>query len=188
MVLEASTGVCRPSDLAHLVLRTKDLPRLVEFYRNFLNAKITHSSDLITFITWDHEHHRLAIVNDPNAVPRPENAVGMDHFALTFDSLADLLQSYKARKELGIEPIHCMNHGMSTSMYYRDPDGNKIETQVDAFDTKEDAVRYMMSAEFARDPRGSRFDPEDLVKRFEAGEDEKNLMKRRAAVHAGEKL
>ncbi|KAJ0160244.1 Biphenyl-2,3-diol 1,2-dioxygenase 2 [Colletotrichum tanaceti] len=174
----APTGVCRPSALAHLVLRTKDLPRLVEFYRVFLDAKITYSSDLITFITWDHEHHRLAIINDPDAVPRPENAVGMDHFALEFDSLADLLQSYKARKELGIEPVRCTNHGMSTSMYYRDPDGNKIETQVDAFETKEEAVRYMTGAEFAEDPLGTTFDPDDLVKRFEAGEDKEDLMKR----------
>ncbi|OHE92933.1 glyoxalase/Bleomycin resistance protein/Dioxygenase [Colletotrichum orchidophilum] len=180
MALKVSTGVCKPSELAHLVLRSKNPERIVEFYQKFLNAKITASSNLITFLTWDHEHHRLAILNDPSAVPRQDNTVGMDHFALTFDSLGDLLQSYKARKEMGIEPVYCVNHGMSTSMYYKDPDGGKIETQVDTFETKEDAVAYMMSAEFGSDPRGPRFDPEELLKRFEAGEDEKSLMKRDA--------
>ncbi|KAJ0325544.1 hypothetical protein COL5a_007353 [Colletotrichum fioriniae] len=180
MAIQASTGVCKPSELAHLVLRTANPDKLVSFYQTFLDAKITASSPLITFLTWDHEHHRLAILNDPTAVPRQDNTVGMDHFALTFDSLGDLLQSYKARRDLGIEPIWCVNHGMSTSMYYRDPDGGKIETQVDVFETKEDAVAYMTSAEFGEDPRGPRFDPEEMVKRFEAGEDEKSLMKRTA--------
>ncbi|GKT42934.1 biphenyl-2,3-diol 1,2-dioxygenase 3 [Colletotrichum spaethianum] len=180
MALKASQVACRPSELAHFVLRSKNPQQLVEFYKNFLNAKITHSSDLITFMTWDHEHHRLAVLNDPNAVPKPENAVGVDHLALTFDSLGHLLQAYKARKEFGIEPAYCANHGMSTSMYYKDPDGNKIENQVDAFETKEDAIQYMMNAEFTEDPRGPRFDPEELLKRYEAGEDEKSLMKRGA--------
>ncbi|KAK1621794.1 glyoxalase/Bleomycin resistance protein/Dioxygenase [Colletotrichum phormii] len=180
MAITASTGICKPSELAHLVLRTANPDKLISFYQTFLNAKITASSPLITFLTWDHEHHRLAILNDPTAVPRQDNAVGVDHFALTFDSLGDLLQSYKARKDMGIEPVWCVNHGMSTSMYYRDPDGGKVETQVDAFETKEDAIAYMLSAEFGDDPRGARFDPEEMVKRFEAGEDEKSLMKRSA--------
>ncbi|KAF9872450.1 biphenyl-2, 3-diol 1, 2-dioxygenase 2 [Colletotrichum karsti] len=177
MALKPS-GVLRPSELAHLVLRSNDAKRLVEFYTKFLNARVVHSSELITFLTWDHEHHRLAILNDPTAVPKPENVCGMDHFALTFDSLGDLLQSYRSRKEMGIEPAYCVHHGMSTSMYYRDPDGNKIETQVDAYEKPEDALEFMKSAEFAKDPRGPRFDPEEMLRRFEAGEDEKDLILR----------
>ncbi|EFQ25761.1 glyoxalase/Bleomycin resistance protein/Dioxygenase superfamily protein [Colletotrichum graminicola] len=178
MALESSPIACRPSELAHFVLRTKNSQQLIDFYQNFLNARITHSTDIITFMTWDHEHHRFAILKDPNAVPKQDNAVGVDHFALTFDSLGQLLQAYKTRKEAGIEPAYCVNHGVSMSMYYKDPDGNKIENQVDAFETKEEAIQYMASAEFTRDPRGPTFDPEELLRRFEAGEDEKILMKR----------
>ncbi|KAK2000702.1 Glyoxalase/Bleomycin resistance protein/Dihydroxybiphenyl dioxygenase [Colletotrichum falcatum] len=179
MALTDSPGACRPSELAHFVLRSRDKQRLTEFYQNFLNAKVTHSSEYITFLTWDHEHHRLAIVNDPNAVPKQDNQVGFDHFALTYDSLGHLLQAYKARKAVGIEPAICVQHGISTSMYYKDPDGNKIENQVHALKTNEEAIAYMMtSEEFAENPRGPQFDPEELLKRFEAGEDEKSLMKR----------
>ncbi|KAK2018601.1 glyoxalase/Bleomycin resistance protein/Dioxygenase superfamily protein [Colletotrichum eremochloae] len=180
MALKASPVACRPSELAHFVLRTKNPQKLIEFYQNFLNATITHSSDLITFMTWDHEHHRFAILNDPNAVPKQDNAVGVDHFALTFGSLGQLLQAYKTRKEIGIEPAYCVHHGMSISMYYKDPDGNKIENQVDTFKTKEEAMQYMTSAEFAKNPRGPDYNPEELLKRFEAGEDETTLMKRGA--------
>ncbi|KAK1983928.1 glyoxalase/Bleomycin resistance protein/Dioxygenase superfamily protein [Colletotrichum cereale] len=183
MPLKASQEACRPSELAHFVLRSKNPQKLIEFYQNFLNAKVNHSSDLITFMTWDHEHHRFAILNDPDAVPKQDiDTVGVDHLALTYDSLEHLLQAYKTRKEVGIEPAYCVNHGMSTSMYYKDPDGNKIENQVDVFKTKEEAVQYMTGADFTKDPRGPRFDPEELLRRFEAGEDEKSLMKRESLV------
>ncbi|KAH0423213.1 biphenyl-2,3-diol 1,2-dioxygenase 2 [Colletotrichum kahawae] len=182
----APSGVSRPSELAHLVLRTNNAKRLVDFYTKFLNARVVHGSELITFLTWDHEHHRLAILHDATATPRPENSCGMDHFALTFDSLGALLTSYRARKEMGFEPAYCVHHGMSTSMYYRDPDGNKIETQVDAYEKPEDAVAFMMSAEFAKDPRGPRFDPDEMLRRFEAGEDEKTLMVRGAVPPVSE--
>ncbi|OLN81842.1 Biphenyl-2,3-diol 1,2-dioxygenase 3 [Colletotrichum chlorophyti] len=173
-----SGGVCRPSQLAHFVLRTRNPQKLLEFYQKFLNANLVHSNDLLAFLTWDHEHHRLAILHDPNATPRQENTCGVDHISLSFDSLGDLLQSYRARKEVGIEPIYCRNHGMSTSMYYKDPDGNKIETQVDVFEKLEDAISFMKSADFSHDPRGPHFDPEEMLRRYEAGEDEKSLMKR----------
>jgi hypothetical protein len=46
-------------------------------------------------------------------------------------------------------------------MYYTDPDGNRIETQVDNFDTIEEANAYMASTAFAENPIGIDFDPDD---------------------------
>lgn len=42
------------------------------------------------------------------------------------------------------------NHGPTTSLYYRDPDGNQIETQVDNFETAEEATAFMNSPELRR--------------------------------------
>lgn len=64
------------------------------------------------------------------------------------------------------------------SIYYHDPDGNMLETQVDAFDTPEAATDFMMSKAFEENPFGADFDPEDFIKRIKAGEDEQTLMKR----------
>jgi len=36
-------------------------------------------------------------------------------------------------RELDILPVMCLDHGMTISMYYADPDGNGVEIQVDAF-------------------------------------------------------
>lgn len=71
-----------------------------------------------------------------------------------------------------------MNHGPTTSLYYRDPDGNKIETQVDNFETVEEAGKFFLTKEFAENPVGTDFDAEDLIRRLRSGEDRKSILKR----------
>ena len=76
---------------------------------------------------------------------------------------------------MGLPPIWCVNHGPTTSIYYKDPDGNVLETQVDNFDTAEEANGFMATEESARNPIGTDFDPEVLIERLRAGEDERGL-------------
>jgi hypothetical protein len=77
-----------------------------------------------------------------------------------------------------MEPYWCINHGPTISLYNRDPDGNNLETQVDCFDTPEEATAYMMSPEFAENPLGVDYDPEEMIKRIESGESWHSLRKR----------
>jgi hypothetical protein len=53
------------------------------------------------------------------------------------------------------------NHGPTTSLYYRDPDGNKIELQVDNFDTPDDANLFMSGSDYVANPIGSDFAADD---------------------------
>ena len=71
-----------------------------------------------------------------------------------------------------------MNHGPTTSIYYRDPDDNKIETQVNNFDTIKDADDFMKGRLFSENPIDTDFDPNDLVKRLKAGESDTILKER----------
>lgn len=64
-------------------------------------------------------------------------------------------------------------------MYYRDPDGNQLETQVDNFENAEEATAMMGSAEFTENSVGTDFDPEELCAAIERGEDEAALKVRR---------
>jgi len=68
-------------------------------------------------------------------------------------------------------PVH---HGTTLSLYYTDPDGNRMEFQVDC-GTVEEAKALMETPEFAANPVGVMFDPDDLLMRFERGEDEAAL-------------
>ncbi|KAL0263645.1 hypothetical protein SLS55_002626 [Diplodia seriata] len=69
--------------------------------------------------------------------------------------------------------------GRTTSMYYvGDPDGNEIETQVDNFGSADAANTYMGSDALRANPIGAEFDPDELVRRLEAGEDKREIKKR----------
>ncbi|OJD29718.1 glyoxalase bleomycin resistance protein dioxygenase protein [Diplodia corticola] len=174
------TVVTRPAYLAHIVLQTQpsNYQAMTSFYKTFLNATISHENDFISFLTYDSEHHRVAIIAVRTVGPKAANTSGLRHFAFTFATLEDLALAYLQRKANGIVPLWCVNHGPTTSMYYADPDGNEVETQVDNFDSADEANAYMRSDEFRTNPIGAEFDPEELVRRLKAGEDERVIKKR----------
>lgn len=174
----AGKEVVRPSYLAHVVLRTNNLKPMVDFYKIFLNAHASFENDFISFLTYDHEHHRIAILQVPGTAPKQPQSCGLEHIAFTYDKLDDLALSYRQRKANGIMPVWSINHGATTSIYYQDPDGNQLETQVDNFSTNEGIAQWLVSKEFAENPIGTDFDPEDLVKRLQAGEDHESIKKR----------
>lgn len=174
----SDTSILRPSGLAHVVFRTANISALVEFWSTFLGAERVFENEFIAFLRYDEEHHRVAIINDQSTVPRPATAAGLHHVAFTYDTLQGLLKAWHLRVQLGIKPTWCVNHGPTTSIYYKDPDGNSIETQVDNFDTVEEANEFMTSRYFQENPIGVDIHPDELLRRLEAGEDEKVIKKR----------
>jgi catechol-2,3-dioxygenase len=173
--------VTRPKYLAHVVLKTsttETYKAMVDFYKIFLNATASYENDYLSFLTYDEEHHRIAIAIFPGTIERNHASSGMAHVAFAFDSLQDLALAYRQRKKHGILPFWSVNHGPTTSIYYKDPDGNEIETQVDNFDTNEEVDEFMTSPAFVNNPIGVDFDPEDLIKRLNSGEAESSIKKR----------
>ncbi|KAK8200359.1 glyoxalase/Bleomycin resistance protein/Dioxygenase superfamily protein [Phyllosticta capitalensis] len=168
-----------PSFLAHVVLQTStaNFDAMVHFYTTMLSAQHTYTTPTAAFMTYDEEHHRLAILASPDVQPKDPKTAGLRHIAFSYDTLADLVAGYKGRKAAGFEPVWCVDHGISTSMYYEDPDGNRLECQVDNM-SKEEAIRYMASETFTKNPLGVDYQPEELVKRFESGEEWVGFLKR----------
>jgi catechol-2,3-dioxygenase len=101
---------------------------------------------------------------------------GLHHIAFTLESLGDLLDTYARLKAEGITPFWCINHGVTTSMYYRDPDNNQVELLIDNFATAREGQAFMKSQSFAKNPVGIEYDPDDFVARFRAGATAKDLM------------
>ncbi|OJD28863.1 glyoxalase bleomycin resistance protein dioxygenase protein [Diplodia corticola] len=167
-----TTKVISPIRLAHVVLRTRpeSFANMVAFYKAFLGAETSHQNDFISFMTYDEEHHRIAIVAMPDIGPKDAKTAGLEHIAFTFSTVHDLLTAYTQRKALGIAPVWCVNHGPTLSIYYRDPDGNHIETQVDVFDTPDETNAYMLDPAFAENPIGVDFDPDETIRKLGSGE------------------
>ena len=167
-----------PAHLAHVLLKTTKLDEMIDFYVQFTGGKVAFRGKSMAFIAYDEEHHRIAIGAMPNTTPKDHRSSGLEHIAFTYDNLDDLVLSYEQRKKLGMHPIWCVNHGPTTSIYYQDPDGNHLETQVDNFDTAEETTEYMMLPEFAENSVGFDFDPEELAARVRSGEDHKSIKRR----------
>ncbi|KAF2242266.1 Glyoxalase/Bleomycin resistance protein/Dihydroxybiphenyl dioxygenase [Trematosphaeria pertusa] len=176
--LPSNPKVISPTTLAHVVLQTPQLEKMRHFYTTFLGGHVVHSAPFLVFITYDEEHHRIALLSQPHITAKAPSTAGLHHIAFTFPNLSALLTAYMQRKKHGIEPAWCVNHGPTSSIYYKDPDGNSIETQVDNFERVEDATEYMKGPAFEKNPIGVAFVPEEWIERLRNGESEEALMQR----------
>ena len=187
MVRTLPTAPVSPYKLAHAVLRTAHLDETIRHYQLLLNARIVHDQRPYgAALTYDEEHHRLAFVAVPAQaadaagegirVADAAGAVGLDfsvapgleHLAFVFESLGALLCTYVRAKAAGFKPVYCMNHGATVSIYYADPDGHKNEMMIETM-PMELADEWIHSPEFAANPVGWPFDPDELLAGYEAG-------------------
>ena len=171
-------GEVKPSKLAHVVLRTKNLEAMTRWYLKVLNARLALGTPAISFIAFDEEHHRIAIAQVDATTSRFENQPGMDHIAFTYASLGELLSTYVRLRDSDIVPRWSINHGVTTSFYYVDPDGNRVELQIDNFETDEDLQFYFQNdPDFAKNTLGAPFDPDRLIEAYDAGTPMRQLLK-----------
>lgn len=169
-----------PAKMAHMVIRTRHFSEVVEWYKTVLQSKIVFESERVAFLTFDDEHHRIAIARSPEIENYNPKSAGIDHVAYSYSSLSDLIYTYERLKSLGIDPYWCINHGPTTSLYYKDPDGVRVELQVDNA-AAVDPRAFFHSDVFANNPVGVEFDPDVLTARFHAGVNEADLMKQGSA-------
>lgn len=170
-----------PVKLAHYVIRAKKFQEMLAWYRKVFHLKTSFEAPMIAFLTYDEEHHRIAFLNTEH-LPAPDTMrTGIDHVAFTYGNIGDLLGNFERLAKDGIRPFWCINHGMSTSMYYRDPDGNEIELQVDNFPTMEACKAWFASPAFAANPIGVQFDPDALLAKLRGGVPERELLQQGAA-------
>jgi catechol-2,3-dioxygenase len=167
-----------PSKLAHIVLRTKsNFDAMVKWYCVVLGAKIVfNAGGRLIFLSYDDEHHRIAIAASEALAERPPSSAGLDHIAFTYEDIEALLATYARLKQVGISPFVCVNHGPTTSLYYHDPDQNRIELQVDNFADMNEATT-LMQEQFSINPVGLEFDPDELLARLHSGVDPAELIR-----------
>lgn len=169
-----------PAKLAHLVIQSHDPGGLAKWYADLLGAKIVFESPAITLVTYDEEHHRIGFATLPPAegtmTHRVAGQPGISHFAFGYESIKALLECYEAATKRGQEPVVSIHHGMTMSFYWKDPDGNNVETFVECLPDAQAAMDYMNSPEFVRNPVGQPLDGEALLARMRAGATDEELM------------
>jgi catechol 2,3-dioxygenase len=149
----------------HVNLKTARLGEMIDWYEVAVGMRVNFRDDVIAFMTNDDANHRVALTALPGTSDDPEKVPhsGMHHSAFEFASMEDLLGRYQSLKEDGIEPHACVDHGLTMSFYYLDPDGNSVELQSDNHGDWAASAEWMRTAaEFAANPIGELVDPDKL--------------------------
>jgi catechol-2,3-dioxygenase len=176
---------------AHVVLQTGQLEVMRTWYCTVLDAHVVHEDQRagLSFITFDDEHHRVAFLQPPVQLDKKKaSAAGVHHSAYTFASLDELFARYEKLAALGILPAQPVQHGVTTSLYYRDPDGNFVELQVDNFESAAAATAYMKGPEYGADSVGVGFSPEKMVEAHRRGVPDAVLKTRKWALETSPDL
>jgi catechol-2,3-dioxygenase len=145
---------------------------MIDFYRVLVGAEVVFQDAVGAWLSNDDANHRIALLAFPNFADDPdkETRTGMHHSAFEYDSFDDLMASYARLREAGITPAICLDHGMTFSYYYADPDGNNIELQIDCFGDWARSKEWMgTSQEFQANPIGQFVDPEQVLEDHVAG-------------------
>ena len=154
--------------IGHFGLRTKGVDRAIDWYGRMLGAEVRFRNEFAAFMSFDDEHHRLVIWDDGKTEDKPATAAGVDHIGFMCRDRHALAEEYERLKELGIEPTMAVNHHFTSSLYYRDPDGNEVEISCDNMPSKAEATDFMRSTAMAEAMVppffGAEFDPKELVR------------------------
>ena len=158
--------------LHHVNLKTTRLQAMIDWYATAIGTEVVFQNDVAAWLSNDGANHRIALLAFPGYEDDPdkERRTGIHHTAYEFEAFDDLITTYARLKGEGITPVACLDHGMTTSMYYRDPDGNRVELQTDNFGDWEQSREFMLTApEFEANPIGVFFNPDEMLAAHEAG-------------------
>ncbi|AZI38146.1 biphenyl 2,3-dioxygenase [Caenibius tardaugens NBRC 16725] len=178
------TGRSGPDYIAHFVIRTNHFAKTLDWYREFFDTVDVYYQDGLAFLTFDNEHHRIAIGQLPDLTELSDTVAGVDHIAFTIRDFTRFIENYERLKQTDIVPFWAINHGPTTSLYYRDPNGVKLEIQTDNTSYPGGPSAFFKSDTFASNPVGVEFDPDLLVEMFRAGVPKDDLMRQGSAPSA----
>ena len=105
----------------------------------------------------------VAVFEVPGTRDAPSGGPGLHHMQLRNASLYVLGERYRRLRNLGVMPYRAMDHGPSTSLYYRDPDHNSVEIAASNFATLEELQACLASDAFRSNPAGKVIDPESML-------------------------
>ena len=178
-------NVIKPA-LHHATMRTSHLDEMIAWYGRVIGARVTFRNEHAAWTTNDEANHRVAFLAVPGLSDDPEKVGhnGLHHLAFEYGSFDDLMSSYKRLADEGVSPSFCLDHGMTVSLYYRDPEANYVELQCDCFGDWMHSREWMeSSADFAANPIGTFFDPAKVFEAHRSGTDFDALHR---AMRAGE--
>ena len=127
--------MARINRLQHIVLNCRNVAASVDFYTNILGMEVVSYNQErdMAFLSFGAEHHDIALFPYREPADRLEkNHLGLNHIALEIEGgPVELRELYGKLKASGVEIDGTLDHVMSQSVYFFDPDGNRLEIFAD---------------------------------------------------------
>lgn len=122
--------------LGHVVIKVRDVARSEAFYNGVLGLPIVARSTqapMTFFSLGDHHDFAVMALGDDAETPTGKT-VGLAHVAFKIgESLDELKEAKQHLDEAGVKSAP-VDHEVTQSLYFHDPDGNQIELYVDTSD------------------------------------------------------
>ena len=194
-----------PDDFHHIAFKTTNYEAMVSFYKKLFGCEPLYQSNMITFLAFDDEHHRIAIANTSGVLKnlnfiqknimkfkiflnrKLPSIEGLDHISYRINPIENWFDFYFGAKERGLEPLWTINHGWISGIYYRDPDGNLVEIFYEHWRNDQEFTEEVAKKGFPEEPVGTNMDIEVLYQMFKDGVSYEELVKKGNTVPEGKK-
>ncbi|HEX5369579.1 MAG TPA: VOC family protein [Dehalococcoidia bacterium] len=118
--------------IGHVALRVGDEEKSRAFYRDVLGFDVSENDPEHggTFMTLGDNFHTIDVFPAPEVegAQRPKNGqIGLFHIAFEVGAYTDLRGAYCTLQDYGVPISHCTDHVSQRSIYFSDPDGNRLE-------------------------------------------------------------
>jgi catechol 2,3-dioxygenase len=116
----------------HVVFNVNDLDKAVKFYTEVVGMKLVLRFDdrKMAFVSFGDHHHDIALFQ-VGGTPEPDRQWhGFNHLAMEYEGGPEVLDQLHQRlidKGAKIDNLEGHNAGRHKSVYFFDPDGNRLE-------------------------------------------------------------
>jgi catechol 2,3-dioxygenase len=127
-------NITRPTP-AHFGIFVYDVDRMVDFYTSVFRLTITDEGigknfgNRLVFMSATEEQHHQLVLSAGRSDKSPQSTVMQISFLVP--DLAELRHNRDVAVSKGATEIRPMNHGNAWSLYYFDPEGNRVEVYLD---------------------------------------------------------
>src|SRR5438034_11597545 len=133
MAKSRETLTPRPIDrgvrIGHVHLKVADLERALKFYCGVLGFELTQRRAGAAFVSAGGYHHHIALNTweSLGGSPPPPGTTGLYHLAILYPTRAALATAFRTVLQSKIPLEGAADHGVSESIYLRDPDNKGVE-------------------------------------------------------------
>ena len=121
--------------IGHVVIKVRNLERSRAFYTEVLGMDVMMEVPGIRAVFLANnrrDHHEIALFEvGAEADGLRGKQIGLAHIAFRLRNEEDLRAAYKEFKEKDVPISFTVDHGVTKSVYFRDPDGHELEVYCD---------------------------------------------------------